>query len=144
MFQYELIYFPHLWLDHAAQYRWLQVDYQIGVFFSRSSVNFFKVKNIAIMSVLQVINVIYFSTEAVYLITPTIWIVFVAVFWEGLLGGCCYVNTFYRISHEVPERFRNFAMGIVGIGESFGVVIAGLLAIPVHNVICNLPIPKAI
>jgi hypothetical protein len=45
--------------------------------------------------------VIFFTFEAVYLFIPSIWIVFVAVLWEGLLGGAAYVNTFYRISVEV-------------------------------------------
>jgi hypothetical protein len=49
----------------------------------------------------QFLNVIFFTFEAVYLFLPTIWIVFVAVLWEGLLGGAAYVNTFYRISVEV-------------------------------------------
>lgn len=139
-FQYELIFFPHFWLDHAAQYRWLQVDYQIGVFISRSSVNFFATKHIWFLSILQFLNVIYFSYEAVYLTTPDIWIVFLIVFWEGLLGGCCYVNTFNRITKELPQQYKSFGMGFATIGESLGVVGAGLLAIPIHNVICKMPL----
>jgi hypothetical protein len=49
----------------------------------------------------QFLNVIFFTFEAVYLFIPSIWIVFAAVLWEGLLGGAAYVNTFYRISAEV-------------------------------------------
>lgn len=94
------------------------------------------------MSMLQMVNVFVFSSEAIYMVTPSIWLIFMIVFWEGLLGGSCYVNTFYRIVREVPERFRTFAMGVVGIGESFGIVGAGLLAIPAHNAICKLPALK--
>ena len=54
VFQYELIEFRGIWLTHCDQYRWLQVDYQIGVFISRSSVNFLAIKKIWLMSVLQV------------------------------------------------------------------------------------------
>lgn len=96
------------------------------------------------MSFLQFINIFYFAGEAVYLFTPTIWIVFAFVFWEGLLGGACYVNTFYRMSKEVPITHQKFALGVVPIGESFGIVLAGLLAIPVHNFICTLSIPTQI
>lgn len=28
--QFELVYFPNIWLTQKEQYRWLQVDYQIG------------------------------------------------------------------------------------------------------------------
>jgi battenin len=45
--------------------------------------------------------VIFFTFEAVYLFVPSIWIIFVAVLREGLLGGAAYVNTFYRMSVEV-------------------------------------------
>lgn len=89
---------------------------------------------------LQFLNVIYFSFEAVYLSAPSIWIVFAVVFWEGLLGGCCYVNTFHRITKELPQRYKCFGMGFATIAESFGVVAAGLLAIPIHNVICKMPL----
>lgn len=92
------------------------------------------------MSLLQLLNVVYFMNEAIYLNTPSIWIVFGIVFWEGLLGGLCYVNTFNRITKEVPDQYRSFSMGVTTVGESFGVVVAGLLAIPLHNVICQLPL----
>lgn len=55
LLQYELIQFDDIWLSYKDQYRWLQVDYQIGVFISRSSVNLITINKIWIMSVLQVI-----------------------------------------------------------------------------------------
>jgi len=53
-FQFELIYFHNIWLTLHEQYRWLQVDYQIGVFLSRSSVNLFVVRKLWIIAFLQV------------------------------------------------------------------------------------------
>ena len=32
---------------------------------------------------------------------PNIWIVFALILFEGLLGGCAYVNTFFSITKEV-------------------------------------------
>jgi len=55
LLQYELIQFDGIKLTYGEQYRWLQVDYQIGVFISRSSVNLVSINKIWIMSVLQVI-----------------------------------------------------------------------------------------
>lgn len=140
-FQLDLIFFPKIWLDQSAQYRWLQVTYQIGVFVSRSSLSFFSTDQIWIMSILQFVNVVYFTFQAIYMSVPTIWIIFIIVFWEGLLGGLCYVNTFNRIAKELPVRYKSFGMGLTTIGQSCGVVLAGLLAIPLHNVICKLPAP---
>lgn len=135
------MYFENIWIDKAAQYRWLQVDYQIGVFLSRSSVNLFKINQIWLMSVLQFINIGIMLFEVIRFVSPTIWIVFVVVLWEGLLGGGAYVNTFYRMSHEVPERERNFALGVVSVADSIGIALAGVFAIPAHNALCSLPAP---
>lgn len=72
---------------------------------------------------------------------PTIWIIFVIIFWEGLLGGACYVNTLNRIAQELPMTHKSFGLALTIIGQSCGVVLAGLLAIPIHNVICKMPAP---
>lgn len=140
-FQFELIYFDNIWLNQQAQYRWLQVDYQIGVFISRSSVNIMKINKIWLMAVLQFVNVIYFFVEVKTYLTPSIWIIFAAVLWEGLLGGGAYVNTFYRMSKEIPASRRNFALGVVPVADSIGIALAGILAMPVHNALCRLPTP---
>lgn len=137
--QFELVYFENIFLDKASQYRWLNVDYQIGVFISRSSVNIFQLNKIWLMSVFQFINVVYFLTEVIWFYTPSIWIVFVIVLWEGLLGGGAYVNTFYRMSKEIPPGRQQFAMAMVVQSDSYGIALAGFLAIPVHNAICGLP-----
>lgn len=73
---------------------------------------------------------------------PSIWIIFGVVFWEGLLGGGAYVNTFYRMSKEVPLLNRKFALGVVPIGDSIGIALAGAASIPAHNALCRLPIPR--
>lgn len=44
------------------------------------------------MSIFQFVNVLYFTFQAIYMTVPMMWIIFVIVFWEGLLGGCCYVR----------------------------------------------------
>ncbi|XP_030372666.1 battenin isoform X2 [Scaptodrosophila lebanonensis] len=138
---FELVFFENSVLDKAAQYRWLNVDYQIGVFISRSSVNVFQLNKIWLMSIFQFINVAYFLTEVIWFYTPSIWIVFVIVLWEGLLGGGAYVNTFYRMSKEISPERRQFAMAMVVQSDSYGIALAGFLAIPVHNAICGLPAP---
>uniref|UniRef100_A0A1A9WE49 Battenin n=1 Tax=Glossina brevipalpis TaxID=37001 RepID=A0A1A9WE49_9MUSC len=136
---FELIYFQNTFLDRASQYRWLNVVYQIGVFISRSSVNIFQFDKIWLTSVFQFINVVYFLTEVIYFYTPNIWLTFTIVLWEGLLGGSAYVNTFYRMSKEIAPINQQFAMAMVVQSDSYGIALAGFLAIPVHNAICLLP-----
>lgn len=136
---FELVNFENTFLDKEAQYRWLCVDYQIGVFISRSSVNLIKFKHIWILSVFQFVNVAYFLTEVIFFYTPSIWIAFAVVFWEGLLGGGAYVNTFYRMSKEVPRSRQEFAIGVTVQADSLGIMLSGFAALPVHNAICRLP-----
>uniref|UniRef100_A0A182QYB2 Battenin n=1 Tax=Anopheles farauti TaxID=69004 RepID=A0A182QYB2_9DIPT len=138
---FELVYFPGIWLSQSAQYRWYQVIYQIGVFISRSSVNLIQFRHVWVMAVFQFLNVVYFTFEAVYFFTPSIWIIFVLILWEGLLGGGGYVNTFYRIQTDVPAARREYAMMVTSISDSVGIALAGVAAIPSHNAICDLPVP---
>jgi battenin len=56
---------------------------------------------------------------------PSIWIVFVIIFWEGLLGGGCYVNAFDLVSIEIPRENREFSIAITSIADSFGIALAG-------------------
>ncbi|KAG7198656.1 hypothetical protein KM043_006013 [Ampulex compressa] len=139
---YELIEFNGIWLSHPEQYRWLQVDYQIGVFISRSSVNLITINKIWIMAVLQFVNVIIMLFESIYYYIPNIWIVFAIVLWEGLLGGGAYVNTFYRMSTEIPRSDLKISLGIATMADSIGITLAGWLSMPVHNAICRLPKPS--
>lgn len=124
---FELIYFDNTFIDQSEQYRLYQVTYQIGVFISRSSVNLFKVRWLWLMAVLQGVNVVLFSVEAVFWIVPSIWIVFGFILWEGLLGGGAYVNTFYRISEEIPPAKRLFALSATTFSDSAGIALAGEL-----------------
>lgn len=130
---FELVYFPDIFLSWSQQYQWYQVTYQIGVFISRSSVNLVQIKYIWIMAVLQGLNVVFFTFEMYFMFTPTIWIIFGMIFFEGLLGGGAYVNTFYRMSKEIPAVRREYSMSVVTLSDSVGITAAGLLAIPSHN-----------
>lgn len=139
---YELINFENIFLDKAEQYRWLQVDYQVGVFISRSSVNILHIEKIWILSVFQFINVILFTTEAIFYYIPSFWIVLALTLWEGLLGGGAYVNTFYKISTKTTDARKEFSMGMTSFADAVGITLAGVFAILVHNSICGLPKPQ--
>ncbi|XP_038069180.1 battenin-like isoform X1 [Patiria miniata] len=134
----ELIYFQGVWLDHQGQYRWFQVLYQLGVFISRSSVNFVKFKRLWIFSLLQWGVLVLMFTVAYYAYMPSIAIVFAIILFEGLLGGAAYVNTFYQIRENESPKYKEFAMGTTTVAESMGTSLAGAVALPVHNALCRL------
>lgn len=93
------------------------------------------------MTIFQLLNVVIILTEVITFFSPSIWMVFLLVLWEGLLGGGAYVNTFYRMSKEIPENRRDFALGIVPVADATGIALAGFLAMPAHNALCALPMP---
>lgn len=123
----------------SQQYRWYQVTYQVGVFVSRSSVNLIEIKQTWIMSIIQGCLASFFLAEAIFLFIPSITFVFVIIFIEGLQGGLAYVNTYYRMSREIPSTHKEFAMNVVASSDSIGIILAGFLAIPTHNWICQMP-----
>ncbi|XP_014256380.1 battenin [Cimex lectularius] len=136
---FELIQFNGFIIAERDQYVIYQLAYQIGVFISRSSIKLIEIRNIWLLAVLQGINVIIFTTDAIYSYVPNIYITLVLILYEGFLGGAAYVNTFNRITHEVSLEKREFSMSITSLGDAAGISLAGYLAIPSHNAICSLP-----
>ncbi|MEQ2245754.1 G1/S-specific cyclin cln3 [Ilyodon furcidens] len=134
----ELLFFHNFFLSHAAQYRWYQTLYQIGVLVSRSSLYCIKFRRVWIFSLLQVVNAVFLLFAVRFQFLPSAWIVLVIILYEGLLGGAAYVNTFYFISKETESRYREFAMATASVGDSLGIALAGLVAFPVHKYFCSL------
>ncbi|ROL49430.1 Phosphoribosyl pyrophosphate synthase-associated protein 2 [Anabarilius grahami] len=126
----ELLYFPDSSLSHAEQYRWYQTLYQIGVFFSRTSLVCFKIRKIFLLSLLQCVNAVLLVFAVYYQFLHYPWVVFIIVLYEGLLGGAAYVNTFYFISKETAEREREFAMAAASVGDSLGIALSAAASFP--------------
>lgn len=137
---FELVYYPEVsFLNHAAQYRWFQVSYQLGVMISRSSLDFIQIKNLWLMSILQAINAALFLLHASKLLhIPSFYIVIALIIYEGLLGGFTYVNTFYRVKKEVRANRQEFCISTVTTADSLGIVMAAVVALPVHDALCKL------
>ena len=140
---FELLYFPGTFLSHSQQYRWYQLTYQLGVLVSRSSLVCLVISKIYLLSLLQGL------TAALLCVQAVTWslsgdsglvLIFLIVFWEGLLGGAAYVNTFHRISEESEERSREFSLGITSVADSLSIAAAGVVALPLHNIICDMPV----
>ncbi|KAI9820740.1 MAG: battenin CLN3 protein [Pycnora praestabilis] len=111
--------------------------YQMGVFISRSSTPFVRVHNLYLPSLLQVINLLLLTLQALYNFIPNVYIVFAVIFWEGLLGGLVYVNTFAEITDKVPKEEREFSLGATSVSDSGGVCIAGFLGMAFEVWLCD-------
>lgn len=116
--------------------------YQLGVFISRTSIRYVRIRKLYLLSILQFLNVIIMLSQAIFMNSPigNIWILLILIFYEGLLGGFLYANTFMSVSEEVPKLNREFSMGTVVISDSFGIVIAGLISLWLEPNLCNLQV----
>jgi battenin len=120
--------------DHYVVY---QVLYQVGVFISRSSIQLVRIRYISILSLLQCLNLILLLVSTWWSLIPSVWIVFVLVLWEGLLGGACYVNAFDNIRSQVDPAYREFAMGACSLADTVGIFVAALTSMIVRPILCQ-------
>lgn len=111
--------------------------YQLGVFVSRSSIAFIRIRHLYLPSLLQVGNLVLLTLHALLPFIPSVYVVFLIVFWEGLLGGAVYVNTFAEIMENVPASEREFSLGATSVSDSGGICIAGFLGMAVEVQLCN-------
>ncbi|KAK6463305.1 vacuolar CLN3 [Scheffersomyces coipomensis] len=119
--------------------------YQLGVFISRTSINFgIRFRQLYWMAVLQFLNVIITLYQSIYFDFPfpSVWFIIILTFYEGLLGGLSYTNTFMSVSETVPKNKREFSMGSVSLSDSAGVVIAGLLNLWLEMQLCSIQVSK--
>uniref|UniRef100_A0A8C5VCH5 Battenin n=1 Tax=Microcebus murinus TaxID=30608 RepID=A0A8C5VCH5_MICMU len=135
---FELLFFRNTSLSHAQQYRWYQMLYQAGVFASRSSLHCCRIRYTWALAVLQCLNLAILLADVWFSYLPSIYLVFLIILYEGLLGGAAYVNTFHNIALETSDEHREFAMAAACISDTLGISLSGLLALPLHDFLCHL------
>ena len=123
--------------SYRAFYPTYNAIYQMGVFISRSSTPFVRLPNLYTPSLLQVVNLVLLTSQALYSWIPNVWPVFAIVFWEGLLGGAVYVNTFAEITDRVSREDREFSLSATTVSDSAGICIAGFLGMAMEVGLCS-------
>ncbi|OCK80845.1 batten's disease protein Cln3 [Lepidopterella palustris CBS 459.81] len=111
--------------------------YQVGVFLSRSSTPFIRIHHLYLPSLLQVINLVILTSQALFNFIPSFYIICAIVFWEGVLGGLVYVSTFAEITDNVPKSDREFSLGATSVSDSGGICIAGFVGMIFEVWLCN-------
>ncbi|CAL9735905.1 protein Btn1p [Monosporozyma servazzii] len=112
--------------------------YQIGVFISRSSGKWLRLRHLYALSLLQGLNLIITLLQSWYFINKHWpWLNMILVLWEGLLGGSSYVNTFLNIQQDLPHDQIEFAMGSVSLSDSLGVFLAALVGLSLEPTLCK-------
>lgn len=64
------------------------------------------------------------------------------IFWEGLLGGAVYVNTFAEIMETVEESEREFSLGATSVSDSAGICVAGFIGMVVEPWLCGRQVAR--
>jgi len=111
--------------------------YQTGVFISRSSTPFYRIHALYLPSLLQCVNLAILVVHAMTNFIPNIYIIFIIIFWEGLLGGLVYVNTFAEITDEFEGEEREFSLGATTVSDSGGICIAGFISMSLELFLCR-------
>ncbi|CAZ82591.1 unnamed protein product [Tuber melanosporum] len=128
--------------NYRDAYPMYNTIYQTGVFISRSSTPFFRVHGLYLPALLQVANLVLLVLHSQYNFLPSIWIVFIVVFWEGLLGGLVYVNTFAEITDNTPEDEREFSLGATTVSDSGGICVAGFISLWLEMYLCRWQVDR--
>lgn len=123
--------------EHRSFYPFYNFLYQLGVFISRSSTPFIRIHHLYLPSLLQVGNLILLTLQSLLNFIPSVYLVFIIVFWEGLLGGAVYVNTFAEIMEKVPTADREFSLGATSVSDSAGICIAGFVGMAMETWLCD-------
>ncbi|KAK9432669.1 batten's disease protein Cln3 [Lipomyces doorenjongii] len=110
--------------------------YQLGVFISRSSSPFVRIRRLYVPAALQLVNVLILAVQSMYAFIPNVYIIMIIIFYEGLLGGAAYINTFLLVSETIAIEDREFAMGAVGVSDSGGIVVAGTICLYLETFLC--------
>lgn len=116
--------------------------YQVGVFISRSSTPFVRIHALYTPAVLQFVNLLLLTAHAMFDFLPSVWVVFLVVFWEGLLGGLVYVSTFAEISDNVPKEEREFCLSVTTVSDSAGICIAGFIGMVFEVWLCDWQVAR--
>ncbi|BFZ59293.1 battenin CLN3 protein [Saitoella coloradoensis] len=111
--------------------------YQLGVFLSRSSTPFYRLHNLYAPSLLQFTLFIFLTLQSLFYFLPSVYWIFGITFIEGILGGLVYVNAFHEVSDHVRKEDREFSMAAVGVADSMGVCLAGVIALGLEPALCR-------
>jgi battenin len=127
------------------QYEYFSLCYQIGVFFSRSSLIVVKhIKFVEIFTIIQFINfVIWFINvyTGIISISALAFFNFIII---GLMGGASYVACFYFLlnSESVENEYKELCINIASMMNDCGILIASLTVLFLDNTIMKLDSQK--
>eukprot|EP00033_Pygsuia_biforma_P002109 GCRY01002340.1.p1 GENE.GCRY01002340.1~~GCRY01002340.1.p1 ORF type:complete len:394 (-),score=16.02 GCRY01002340.1:89-1270(-) len=110
-------------------YPLLSLCYQLGVMFSRSSLQFFKIKKIHFLTVIQMcFCAVWLCNASLHFLSIYVGVPF--MFAVGLIGGGMYVNTFYLLNTaEITESKREMCINLTTTFYQLGIIFSSFFTI---------------
>lgn len=120
--------------EYENSFALLAFCYQLGVLLSRSSLQFFKVTVIEVVTVLQGLNFVFWLVQDSFKLVD-IWFQFVIMVYVGLLGGLSYVNTFYIIlnGNWISGRDKEYCINLTTISINLGIILSAGFTLIAEN-----------
>ena len=109
--------------------------YQIGVFMSRSSLQFFKIQRIYILSIFQCINFVFLFVNTQYLFVESLFILCPLLIWVGFMGGASYVNVMHNLLDlkTLQKSEKEAALALSLMFNDTGVLLASIFSLVMDN-----------
>lgn len=131
--------FPNAPFPPRVHYRYYIFIFLSGEFIARSYlaviaslkpslVNIFAIRRIWILSLILVVQLVFFTLAAWFRFLHDVWIVFILIFAAGLGAGAAFTNAFVVVS-ETDAKFKEFSMGFATIGMGAGTFCAGVVGL---------------
>lgn len=132
--------------DH---YQYYIVCYQMGKFLGRSHifllsctcskvVPYVRVKKTWIFALVEICHLMFFVFASWFRFVPHVSIILTLCVTEGFVAGAMYVNSAHAVSEVVPDpKQREFALGLLTIGNGVGKLAAGFLGLHIEPQLKN-------
>ena len=88
-----------------------------------------KFPHLWVLSMIQVVLLLFFILAAWYRFLPSVWIVLLLSFTCGVAIGVLYVNSVAFFRDNFKDRYREFVMGYVIVALGVGMFVAALMGL---------------
>eukprot|EP00756_Hemistasia_phaeocysticola_P048144 Hpha_TRINITY_DN22584_c0_g1::TRINITY_DN22584_c0_g1_i1::g.185109::m.185109/K12389/BTS, CLN3; battenin len=117
-----------------------QIMYQSGVFLSRSSLPFFRIHRVGLLSLAQLVMMVVWLTLAKTKWmgdAPKLYWLFPLMFVVGLFGGASYVNVFHLVQTDpsLTGLDKELAMNIGGLYVNLGIIGGSVVTLVFANTV---------
>lgn len=123
----DFLIFPELHVKLSHQRVMMEVFSLLGTGLGRTSVVFINVPKMWILPIIQGVLALLLIIHIMSGFLSFLSIVNFFLFFQGILAGAAYGNTFLGISQSAQEEYRWFDMSITPLSGSIGVILAALV-----------------